>query len=142
MPLQPGMHRHDAAHGAHGPVPGVVNLLDLFCVHGLPHLPGRPEHEQAECGQGIRPEHLHQPRARRHKDHAHDECAQYAIIQNPVLHVVAHTKGGENRHDHKEVVYREGFLKQVASQKELGLLAAELPPDVAHEGHGQAHPDG
>ena len=100
------VHGDEALGVPDGPVLGVVDdFFLLTAVHGLPHLPRRPEHEDAETRQRVGAEHRHQGTARRHENQAQDQRAEDAVVQNPVLERVLHRERTENGHDDEQVVH-------------------------------------
>ena len=134
------MHGNELLRPAHGPVLGVVDNLLFFLVHGLEHLPRGPDDEDAETGQGVRPEHGDQRAARRHEDEAHDDGAENAVKQDAVLQMIRNGKRPENGHHDKKIVHGKGFFQQIPGKKELGLIRAFGVADIAAEKQGKAYP--
>ena len=140
--VQVGVDGNELLRPAHGPVLGVVDVLIVILAEGLEHLPGRPENEDAEAGQGVGSEELDEGAARGHEEKTHDHGAENAVEEHAVLIGVLDAEGGEDRHHDEEVVDGEGFLKQIAGNEELHLRGAFIPADVAGEGEGEGNPDG
>ena len=90
----------------------------------------------------------HQPDASQNHDGAHDDRPDHAVEQHAPLQLGRHRKVGEDHHEDKHVVHRQGLLDQVAGEKlqrlAVGHLtpgsAVEVPPQQGTEGNRQNHP--
>ena len=79
--------------------------------------------------------------ARDDEDRAHDEGAEDAPEQHPVLVRRRHREVGEDHQEDEDVVDRQGLLDQVAGQELQALGRAEPGQISALKREGERHPD-